>query len=70
MKYRLGIPAWFLTSWADQELQPKSQGPVVIYTGPLEAWWLNGEKTATKKQKRRQGLRHNKQGKAWSFPYT
>lgn len=27
-----------LMSWADQELQPQSQGPAVIYTGPLEAW--------------------------------
>lgn len=49
MKYRFGTPAWFLTSWADQELQPQSQGPVVIYTRPLEAWWLDEVKISQSK---------------------
>lgn len=48
VKYRFGTPAWFLTPWADQELQHQSQGPVVIYTGTLGTRW---EKTASTKKK-------------------
>lgn len=70
VKYRFGTPAWFLNSWANQELQPWSQRHVVIYTGPLEAWWLEGEKTATTKKLWMQELNDNKHRKAWSFPFT
>lgn len=71
-KYRSGTPAWFLTSYAaDQELQPLSQGPVVIYTARLKVLWLDGEKIATTNNKEwwRQELRDNKQGKTRFFPY-